>query len=70
MTPRMQEVLHFIDWYSQRNKGVMPTYHEIAQFVGMKSSSNVHRVLKALEQRGFIKRIHAHARAIEILKLS
>ncbi len=48
--------------------GVTPSFEEMKKKVGLKSKSGIHRLISALEDRGFIKKLPFKARAIEILK--
>lgn len=67
LTATQLRVLDFlIEELSQT--GVAPSFVEIAADVGFKSKSHVHRVLTELEERGFIRRLHARRRAIEVIK--
>ena len=47
--------------------GYAPSYREIADGIGVRSTAGVHRIIVALEQRGHIERIPGHARAIRII---
>lgn len=47
--------------------GCSPTFEEIMAHTGLKSKSNVHRLLTSLEERGYIRRLYGRARAIEVL---
>lgn len=47
---------------------VSPSFGEMAKAVGLKSKSGVHRLINALEERGFIRRLHYRARALEVLR--
>lgn len=49
--------------------GISPSYRELKDELGYSSISRVSRVLVALEERGFIRRLPMRARAIEVLKL-
>ena len=48
--------------------GIAPSFEEMAVHLGLSSKSSVHRLISALEERGFIRRLHNRARAIEILR--
>ena len=50
--------------------GTSPSYEEICIHLNLKSKSGIHRLISALEERGFIKRLAHKARALEVLKLS
>jgi repressor LexA len=49
--------------------GISPSFEEMKDALGLHSKSGVHRLVKALEERGFIRRLPHRARALEILKL-
>jgi repressor LexA len=68
LTRKQQELLLFID---QRLKdgGVSPSFEEMKDALTLKSKSGVHRLISALEERGFIRRLANRARALEVLKL-
>ena len=68
LTRRQHDLLMFIH-RSTQIAGVGPSYHEMKVALGMKSKSGIHRMVIALEQRGFIHRLPNHARAIEILRM-
>lgn len=51
------------------NGGRCPSYQEMADALGLRSKSGVHRLILALSERGFIRRLPDRARAIEILRL-
>jgi repressor LexA len=50
------------------DRGVAPSYDDLKQALGLASKSGVHRMITALEERGFIRRLPRRARAIEIIK--
>jgi repressor LexA len=62
MTPRQRDVLRFIDQY-WHSHGCSPSYRLIAQGVGLKSTSQVHQLIKNLHERGFIERMPGRARS-------
>ena len=68
LTPKQLELLDFI-----RNRidgdGVAPSFDEMKDALDLKSKSGIHRLITALEERGFIRRLAHRARALEILKL-
>lgn len=68
LTAKQQQLLLFIN---QRltDSGVSPSFDEMKDALGLKSKSGVHRLINALEERGFIRRMANRARALEILKL-
>ena len=52
-----------------RSSGVSPSYEEMKQSLNLKSKSGIHRLITALEERGFIRRLPHKARALEVIKL-
>ena len=52
-----------------RSSGVSPSYEEMKQSLNLRSKSGIHRLISALEERGFIKRLAHKARALEVIKL-
>ncbi len=68
LTTKQHELLCFID---QRLKetGVSPSFEEMKDELGLKSKSGIHRLISALEEREFIRRLPNRARALEVLKL-
>ena len=52
-----------------RSTGVSPSYEEMKHSLNLKSKSGIHRLISALEERGFIKRLAHKARALEVIKL-
>ena len=68
LTRKQRELLMFLEERISQS-GVTPSFEEMKQKVGLKSKSGIHRLISALEDRGFIKKLPFKARAIEILKL-
>ena len=52
-----------------RSSGVSPSYEEMKHSLNLKSKSGIHRLITALEERGFIRRLAHKARALEVIKL-
>ena len=52
-----------------RSTGVSPSYEEMKNSLNLKSKSGIHRLISALEERGFIRRLAHKARALEVVKL-
>ena len=52
-----------------RSSGISPSYEEMKESLNLKSKSGIHRLISALEERGFIKRLAHKARALEVIKL-
>jgi len=68
LTAKQQQLLMFIhDRLSE--SGVSPSFDEMKDALGLKSKSGVHRLINALEERGFIRRMANRARALEVVKL-
>lgn len=67
MTPHQRDLLRFIQSYIAYHDGVAPTFTEMMQHMAVTSKSGIHRILKALEERGYISRIPHRQRAIEVL---
>ena len=67
LTPRQREVLDVLI-KAQDATGVTPSFQEIADAVGLGAKSGVHRIISALEKRGWIERLPNCARAIRILR--
>ena len=66
LTTRQQQVLNFVkDW--TETHGYPPSVREIAAALGLRSVSTVHKHLKALETKGFLRRLYNKPRAIEVL---
>ena len=68
LTKRPHELLLLID-RRLREDGVSPSFEEMKDAVGLKSKSGIHRLITALEERGFIRRLPNRARALEVLRL-
>ena len=67
LTKKQHELLSYID--KQLNlKGVSPSYDEMKDALGLASKSGIHRLITALQERGFIRRLPHKARALEVLK--
>ena len=68
LTRKQLELLDFIKTRMDRD-GVPPSFDEMKDALDLRSKSGIHRLITALEERGFIRRLAHRARAIEILKL-
>jgi len=68
LTAKQRELLLFID-DRLKEDGVSPSFDEMREALDLKSKSGVHRLISALEERGFIRRLPNRARALEVLKL-
>lgn len=68
LTRKQLELLNFIQSRVTRD-GVPPSFDEMKEALDLRSKSGIHRLITALEERGFIRRLAHRARAIEIVKL-
>lgn len=68
LTRKQHELLLFIDSHL-RQTGFSPSFDEMKDALGLKSKSGIHRLISALEERGFLARRHNRARALEVLRL-
>jgi len=68
LTPKQQELLSFIQTRLDEG-GVSPSFEEMKDALDLRSKSGIHRLINALEERGFIRRLPNRARALEVLKL-
>jgi len=68
LTNKQHDLLQFID-NQLKSKGVSPSFDEMKNALGLKSKSGIHRLIKGLEERGFIRRLPHRARALEVIKL-
>ena len=67
LTRKQHELLAFLV-KSTNNSEVTPSFDEMREAVGLASKSGIHRLVTALEERGYIRRLPNKARAIEILR--
>ncbi len=68
LTRKQHELLLFIN-ERLAETGVSPSFEEMKDALDLKSKSGVHRLISALEERGFIKRLANRARALEVLRM-
>ncbi len=68
LTQKQKDLLMLID-ARIKAVGVPPSYDEMKDALGLASKSGIHRLISALEERGFIRRLPNKARALEVLKL-
>jgi len=68
LTKKQKNLLLFIN-KKLRSSGISPSYEEMKASLNLKSKSGIHRLINALEERGFIKRLAHKARALEVVKL-
>ena len=69
LTKKQHELLQFIN-ERIRSTGVSPSFDEMKEALDLKSKSGIHRLITALEERGFIRRLPNRARALEVLRLA
>jgi repressor LexA len=68
LTQRQHQLLQFIYGYL-RDHGVPPSFEEMRAALRLKSKSGIHRLIKGLEERGYIRRLPYRARALEVIRL-
>jgi repressor LexA len=68
LTKKQKNLLLFIN-KKLRATGISPSYEEMKEALNLKSKSGIHRLISALEERGFIRRLAHKARALEVIKL-
>lgn len=68
LTPKQHELLLFIH-KRIRETGVSPSFDEMKEALNLASKSGIHRLITALEERGFLRRLPHRARALEVVKL-
>ena len=68
LTKKQKNLLVFIN-KKIRSSGISPSYEEMKNSLNLKSKSGIHRLISALEERGFVKRLAHKARALEVVKL-
>jgi repressor LexA len=68
LTQKQHQLIVFIN---DRLKltGISPSFDEMREGLQLKSKSGVHRIITALEERGFLNRLHNRSRALEVLRL-
>ncbi len=67
LTRKQHELLRFIQTRLEQS-GVSPSFEEMKEALDLKSKSGVHRLISALEERGFIRRLPNRARALEVIR--
>jgi repressor LexA len=67
LTAKQHELIRFIQ-HKLEQTGISPSFEEMKEALDLKSKSGVHRLISALEERGFIRRLPNRARALEVLK--
>src|SRR5215475_15531494 len=68
LTRKQHELLMFIH-ERVRETGVPPSFDEMKDALDLKSKSGIHRLIMALEERGYLRRMEKRARALEIVRL-
>ncbi len=68
LTKKQKNLLLFIN-RKLRSSGVSPSYEEMKDSLNLKSKSGIHRLISALQERGFIRKLPHKARALEVVKL-
>ncbi len=68
LTKKQKNLLLYIN-KKIRSTGISPSYEEMKNSLNLKSKSGIHRLISALEERGFLRRLAHKARALEVLKL-
>src|SRR5271157_3157616 len=69
LTKKQSELLRFIH-ERLKETGVPPSFDEMKDALDLRSKSGIHRLIIALEERGFIRRLPNRARALEVLRLA
>lgn len=68
LTAKQHELIRFIQQRLEAT-GISPSFEEMKEALDLKSKSGVHRLISALEERGFIRRLANRARALEVIKM-
>ena len=68
LTRKQHELLTFIDRHLKAT-GFSPSFEEMKEALQLRSKSGIHRLISALEERGFLRRRHHRARALEVMRL-
>src|SRR5947209_14265864 len=68
LTRKQHELLVFIDSHLKAT-GFSPSFEEMKEALQLRSKSGIHRLISALEERGFLSRRHHRARALEVVRL-
>ncbi len=68
LTRKQHKLLLFIDSHL-RQTGFSPSFDEMREAMGLRSKSGIHRLISGLEERGFLRRHHHRARALEVIQL-
>ncbi|MCP1230687.1 transcriptional repressor LexA [Acetobacter indonesiensis] len=68
LTRKQHKLLLFIDSHLKQT-GFSPSFDEMKEAMGLRSKSGIHRLISGLEERGFLRRHHHRARALEVIQL-
>lgn len=68
LTRKQHKLLLFIDSHLKQT-GFSPSFDEMREAMGLRSKSGIHRLISGLEERGFLRRHHHRARALEVIQL-
>jgi repressor LexA len=68
LTRKQHELLTFIDRHL-KSTGFSPSFEEMKEALQLRSKSGIHRLISALEERGFLRRRHHRARALEVVRM-
>lgn len=68
LTSKQRELLEYVDSYIKESNGVSPSYNEMRDALKLASKSGINRLMNALVERGFIRRIPHRARALEVVR--
>ena len=68
LTRKQHELLTYIDRHL-RDTGFSPSFEEMKEALSLRSKSGIHRLISALEERGFLRRRHHRARALEVVRM-
>ena len=68
LTRKQHELLTFIDRHL-KSTGFSPSFEEMKEALQLRSKSGIHRLISALEERGFLRRHHHRARALEVVRV-
>ena len=68
LTRKQYELLVYIDRHLKET-GFSPSFEEMKDALNLKSKSGIHRLISALEERGYLARRHHRARALDVLRL-
>lgn len=67
LTKKQKQLLDYIKQYQAENELSSPTFDEMKEALGLASKSGVHRLIEALVERGFLRRLRFRARCLEVV---